>query len=59
MGNKPAVYTGTDGRVEKVINKIGLNHSEFTLLYKLFVKHDKVGEGFITRDGEKPNYSFS
>ena len=56
MGNKPAVYSGTDGRVEKVINKIGLNNSEFTMLYKLFVKHDKVGEGYITRDGKKSYY---
>ena len=36
MGNKPAVYTETDGRVEKVIKKLELTHKEFTAIKTLF-----------------------
>jgi len=50
MGNKPAVYTETDGRVEKIIKKLELTHKEFTAIRTLFGKYDKIGEGYVTRD---------
>jgi hypothetical protein len=48
MGQKLAVYDGSDARVEKVIKKLELTHQEFTILFKLFGKFDKSGEVILS-----------
>ena len=44
MGNKQAVFEGTDSRVDRVIEKLRLTQSEFTKIYKFFHLYDKTGE---------------